>query len=273
MKKWMYNALIILFAAIFVGSTAYLAIYFINSNKQAKQNAGLQQLHQTQTSPRPVITGDGTVTPSETPPAFVEVTDPETGETVKLLPEFKDLYLMNNDIVGWLKIPGMDVDYPVMQTPEEADYYLKRDFYKEYSQHGSLYVREVCDVNTPSDNVIIYGHRMRDGSMFGKLEKYVEKSYFEENPYIYFDTLTELHTYQIIAVFKTTVTKDNGFDYYTFVNAAGEEEFNEYVSTCQELALYNTGETAQYGEKLITLSTCEYSQANGRLVVVAKRIA
>ena len=89
----------------------------------------------------------------------------------------------------------------------------------------------------------------------------------------YFDTLTQLHTYKIIAVFKTTATEGKGFSYHTFVNAADQAEYDEYVNTCKELSLYDTGETAQYGDKLITLSTCEYSQSHGRLVVVAKRIA
>ena len=272
MKKWMYNALIILFAAVFLGSAGYLAYYFISSHIQQGSYDALSAIVNSNTvSPRPSINEDDTVT-QVNPYELVEAIDPETGETVRVLPQCQALYEMNNDIVGWLSIPGTEIDYPVMQTPEDRDYYLKHNFDKEYSAHGCLYAREECDINTPSDNITIYGHRMRDGSMFARLDKYMEKSFWEENPYIYFDTLTQLHTYKIIAVFRTTATVDQGFAYHQFVDAENQAAFDAFVNTCEELALYDTGIDAEYGDKLITLSTCEYSQTNGRLVVVAKRI-
>ena len=272
MKKWMYNALLIFFAAVFLGSAGYLAFYLISSRQEANNYANLQEIVQNDTTPRPTINDDDTLTPVDIPPKFAEVTDPETGETVRLLSKFAELYVMNNDIVGWLEIPGSEISYPVMQTPDQVDYYLKHNFNKESSNHGCLYVREVCNVTAPSDNLTIYGHRMRDRSMFAQLDKYMEKSYWEENPYIYFDTLTELHTYKVMAVFLTTATVDKGFAYHEFVDAADETEFNEFVKTCKDLALYGTGVDAEYCDKFITLSTCEYSQTNGRLVVVAKRL-
>ena len=107
----------------------------------------------------------------------------------------------------------------------------------------------------------------------------VEISYLsEEQQYtlleaIQFDTLTEQAEYEIVAVFKTVAYSSEGFRYYDFVDAEDEKAFDEYVSKCKEFALYDTGVTAEYGDKLITLSTCEYSAQNGRLVVVAKKIA
>lgn len=275
MKKWMYNALIILFAVIFVGSAGYLAYYYINSHRQAQQFDTLAQLKDTNAvTPRPTLSETPEETlPAEQPPSLVEVTDPETGETLRMLPEFKELYKKNNHIVGWMTIPGTVIDYPVMQTPEQTDFYLKHNFERAYSAHGCLYAREVCDVNKPSDNITIYGHHMRDGSMFAQLDKYIDPAFCEENPYIFFDTLTQLHTYQIMAVFLTTATVGEGFTYHTFVDAESQEAFQEFADTCKALALYDTGVTAAYGDKFITLSTCEYSQANGRLVVVAKRVA
>ena len=108
--------------------------------------------------------------------------------------------------------------------------------------------------------------------MFNALNGYTRKAFWEEHRYIQFDTLTEHHTYEIIAVFKTSANMGEGFLYYKFVDAANQEEFNKFVGTCKELAFYNTGVTAEYGDKLITLSTCEYTLNNGRLVVVAKRL-
>ena len=277
MKKWIYNTLIVIFALVFLGSAGYLAYYFINSRIQEQSYNELSQIMESNTvAPRPTIneesTGPNDSVTEPTLPPLVDAIDPETGKTVQLLPQFKELYERNNDMVGWMTIPGTEINYPVMQTPDQVDYYLKHNFEKESSAHGALYAREVCDINKPSDNITIYGHRMRDGSMFARLDLFMEKSFWESNPYIYFDTLTEQHTYKIMAVFLTTATLGEGFSYHKFVDAQNEAEFDQFVNTCKNLALYDTGVDAQYGDKFITLSTCEYSQANGRLVVVAKRI-
>lgn len=271
MKKWIYNALIILFAAVFLISGGFLAYYFIDSRLQQDRYSQLSHMMEPVT-PRPVIETEDTPEVTEpTAPQYTQVTDPETGAAVLLLPEFKELYLLNNDIVGWIRIPGTNIDYPVMQTPEAPDYYLKRNFDKEHSSRGCIYAREVCDVFTPSDNITLYGHRMKDGTMFGQLDKYTSESFYEENPYIYFDTLTELRTYRIMAVFRTTASQGEGFGYHLFVDAESEEAFTEFYSTCKALSIYDTGVEAAPGDSFITLSTCEYSQVNGRLVIVAKR--
>lgn len=258
MKKWLYNTLLILFIAVFVISGGILAWHYIDSNAQAERYEALSSLRTGQeTTPRPQP--DGTL------PAVQEQTD--------ALPEFARLYELNSDLIGWLKIPGTVIDYPVMQTPDRPDYYLKRNFDGENSSHGCIYAREQCDVSRPSDNITLYGHHMRDGSMFAQLDKYRDPQFRQENPYIYFDTLTRLQTYEVMAVFVTTASQGEGFQYHAFVDAQSEEEFAEFVAQCKALSLYDTGIDAQYGDKLLCLSTCEYSRTNGRLVVVAKQIA
>ena len=109
--------------------------------------------------------------------------------------------------------------------------------------------------------------------MFAQLDKYLDQNFCEEHPYIYFDTLTQLQTYQIIAVFTTTANQNEGFAYHKFIQAESPEEFDRFVSDCKALALYDTGISAKHTDQLITLSTCEYTHANGRLVVVAKKVA
>ena len=151
------------------------------------------------------------------------------------------------------------------------EFYLKHYFEKDYSDLGTPYVQENCDI-AESDNLVIYGHHIKGGKMFGALEDYKSKSFYEEHKTIQFDTLTEQAEYEIVAVFKTVAYSSEGFRYYDFVDAENEEEFNSYVGKCKELALYDTGVTAEYGDRLITLSTCEYSAQNGRLVVVAKKV-
>ena len=176
-------------------------------------------------------------------------------------------------MVGWIKIEGTKVNYPVMQTKERPNYYLKRNFDGMPSDWGSIYIREECDVNTPSDNVTIYGHNMIDCSMFGDLKNYNDKKFWEEHKEIFFDTLSEDHVYEIFAVFKTTANEGEGFAYHQMEDAANEKEYNDFVATCKKLSFYDTGITPQYGDKLICLSTCEYTMDNGRLVVAARRIA
>ena len=121
---------------------------------------------------------------------------------------------------------------------------------------------------------IIYGHHMNNGSMFADLEKFKDEDFWREHKTIAFNTLTKKNEYEILAVFKTVVYTDSpeAFKYYRFTDAQSPEEFEVYIDKCKELSLYDTGVSAEYGDKLITLSTCEYSRTNGRLVVVAKKV-
>lgn len=273
MRRWIYIILIVIFALIFLVSGWFLLDYYMETNKAEQNYDGLanmvQQAQQQQQTESTLP--EGVTAPTEYVSPHVQVTDPETGEILWLLPEYAELYTMNTDTVGWIRIDGTRINYPVMQTPDAVDYYLKRDFYKEYSIDGSIYVREECDVFTPSDNVTIYGHRMNSGAMFADLLNYKEESFWAENRYIQFDTLREHHTYEILAVFKISASANNGFQYHTFVDM-DEAQFAEYIAQCKDRAYYDTGVTAQYGDKLITLSTCEKGNSNMRIVVVAKRI-
>ena len=276
-KQKLYIAILAVLLVIFGISTVYVISYFSESHKQQEQFNDLADIVAN------IQAQNSTDTTKETTGEPEEVTEPSTdenGETVEtteppkeMLPEYAALYEMNPHTVGWIKIDGTVINYPVMQTPEHIDYYLKRNFNGEKSSRGCIYVREQCDVFEPSDNLTIYGHNMNDGSMFHSLQNYLHKSYWESNSLITFDTLYERHTYKIFAVFQTTATMGEGFSYHLFADAKDEEEFNEFVATCKELAAYDTGITPEYGDKLICLSTCEYTLLNGRLVVVARRIS
>lgn len=195
-------------------------------------------------------------------------------EEKTILPEYGELFLQNSDMVGWIQVADTNINYPVMHTPDNPDFYLKHGFDKEYTNYGCPYVQENCDVQKPSDNVIIYGHHMNNGSMFADLEKFKSEDFWKEHKIISFNTLTDKYEYEIIAVFKTVVYSDSpdSFKYYHFVNAETPENFSAFIDKCKELSLYDTGVSAEYGDKLLTLSTCEYSRTNGRLVVVAKRV-
>lgn len=197
--------------------------------------------------------------------------DVSISEGEDILSKYKELFLQNADMVGWISIAGTTIKYPVMQTPHNPDYYLKRSFDKAYSDLGTPYMQENCRI-AESDNLVIYGHHIKGGKMFGALEDYKSQSFYEKHRVIAFDTLTKQAEYEIVGVFKTVAYSSEGFRYYDFVNAEDEEAFTAYIQKCKELALYDTGVSAEYGDRLITLSTCEYSAQNGRLVVVAKRV-
>lgn len=179
---------------------------------------------------------------------------------------------INSDVVGWIKIGNTNIDYPVMQN---GDYYLHRNIYKNYSSHGTPYLAEYCNIQY-SDNLIIYGHHMNDNSMFAQLDNYKKHSFYENHKYIkfysYYNGKTIEKTYEVAIAFKTVVYSEKGFKYYNYTNFSDVQELNDFIENCRKLEFYNTGIDINYGDKLITLSTCEYSQKNGRIVVVAKQI-
>ena len=183
--------------------------------------------------------------------------------------QYGALFEQNPDMIGWIVIDDTTINYPVMQTPDRPDFYLKHNFEKQYSDYGVPYAAENCSIDPQSDNITIYGHHMKSGKMFGVLENYKSEAFYREHPLIRFDTRAGFGVYEIIAVFKVNPAD---FQYNLFVNTADGAEFDEYVRRCTALSFYDTGVTAAHGDKLITLSTCEYSQQNNRLVVVAKKI-
>lgn len=205
-------------------------------------------------------------------PTATDEYEAEKTEEPVLLSKYADLYEENKDLVGWLSIEGMTINYPVMQC-EDDEYYLEHDFYGNESIYGCLYVRERADVNTPGTNFIIYGHNMRDGSMFGDLDLYQDEKFFLEHPLISFDTLYEERVYEVIAVFPSQVyyEDEDVFKYYQFYEADTQEEFDYFYENIKTSSLYDTGIEAEFGDTFLTLSTCAYHVEDGRFVVVAKQ--
>ena len=157
------------------------------------------------------------------------------------------VYEQNSDFVGWISIERTNIDYPVMQTIDNPNYYLKHSFEKQYSDYGVPYVQENCDLGL-SDNCVIYGHHMNNGSMFADLCKYADEDFYRQHKTIRFDTLSDFGEYEIVAAFKTAAYSEQGFKYYHFVNADSAEDFDAYIAKCKELALYDTGVSAEYGD-------------------------
>lgn len=194
--------------------------------------------------------------------------DPSAPKTI--LPEFVTVYEQNPDFFGWLEIQGTKIDYPVMFTPEEPEKYLRANFQGQYSRSGTPFVDGGCTGD--SDNIIIYAHNMSDKTMFHSLLNYQEKDYWRQHPTILFSTLYERGEYEVLAAFYDRVYYKNEkvFKFYQFINAADEADYQYAIEQFQKKSIYDTGVTAQYGDRLITLVTCAYHTDNGRFVVVAR---
>lgn len=273
-KRIIYWVTVALLSLVILVCGVLIVLKLVGDARQKEINNQIRETLQE----RPSITA---TVPSETsnatesstgPDESQPSTEPEPSTEPSILFRYQLLYEMNNDLVGYIEIPGTEISYPVVQSKYEANYYLRKNFYKQGAACGTIYVREACDVNVPSDNVTIYGHKMTNGTMFADLHLYKDKDFWEDNRIVHFDTLYEFHDYEIFAVFQTSVNVADGFNYHLFDDAADAADFDEFVSKCKELSYYDTGITPQYGDKLITLSTCDKSIQEGRLVVVARRI-
>ncbi len=243
-------------------SFGYLGAYYQVSAKSAREFEELSALKKA---------GAWAVNPGNKK-VEVHLTDKDT-PIPDILPEYKKIHQKNQKLIGWVKIDDTIIDYPVMQTVNN-EYYLDHNFNQEEDRNGCIFMDYQCDVIKGCDNMILYGHHMKSGKMFGTLNKYSEESYYEEHPIIQFDTIYEKGKYQVMYVFRSKVysEEDVTFKYYQFINAASEMEFNSYLNEMAALSLYDTGVVASYGDKLLTLSTCDYQEKKGRFVVVAKKI-
>ena len=190
-------------------------------------------------------------------------------DAAKAYEKYGALYEQNNDFVGWIQIDGTNINYPVMQTPDNPDYYLKHSFEKTWSDYGVPYLDEACVIGQ-SNNLVIYGHHMSNGSMFCDLELYSDPAFCMDHPVIRFDTLTSFGEYEVIAVFRYNTNQET-FRYDREVNM-DEGRFSWFIEQVHARELFSTGKDASFGDQLLTLSTCEYTYKNGRLVVVARKV-
>ena len=245
---FLFRILTFLFIILFIISIIYITFSLINSNK----NKSLYK--------------DIEITTSKDDEIYSKVVTENMQKVINLKQE-------NEDIIGWIQIDNTIIDYPVLQATDN-NYYLTRNYKKEKSKYGSIFAKSECDIKNNNSNVIIYGHNMKDEQMFNTLLKYENKNFYDEHKEIKIATESEESKYSIISVFKSRVfyqDEKDVFRYYNYTKFDNEEEYNTFIKKCKEIQLYDTGVSAQYGEQLVTLITCEYSQVNGRMIVVAKK--
>lgn len=184
---------------------------------------------------------------------------------------YNNLKTTNNDFLYWLTVPQTNINYPVMYTPQNPEYYLHRDFTGKYSKSGVPFLDVHCYNNC--GNYIIYGHNMKNGTMFAELLNYDKKEYWQQHKKIVLQNSSGSWEYIIIAAFYSQIHEEsqpNVFRYYEYTDLTEETVFNEFIENVKSFALYNTDIIPQYGEQLLTLSTCSYHTDKGRFVVVAK---
>ncbi|MDR0851185.1 MAG: class B sortase [Clostridiales Family XIII bacterium] len=255
MKNKLTIVLLVLCAGVFLVSAGVLLDYFLKQHKAERDFDELRDIVYSNVRED----ADGMLS---------------SDEFSDLRSAYRALQESNANFIGWLRIYDTDVNYPVMQTVSNPEYYLHRDFSGNYTGSGTLFASEISDVERPSDVVIIYGHRMKDGSMFGTFNKFMDPEYCEKHRYIRFDTLMERRSYEILSVFRTAVDTglDDEFKYYNYSDFADQEAVDGFLREIKNKEFFDTGVTAERGDEFIILSTCEYSQENGRLVIVGKRI-
>lgn len=267
-KKTIINLLMILCLVIAIGCGGYLAYYYYTSSQTEEAFEDLR---------------DMVIDVSESHDVNEEVESEKSDiemvsvDGVMVQKKFEKLYKENKDFVGWITIGDTLVDYPVMHTPnddENGEFYIHRDFEKQYSSAGLPFVDGNCIIEYPTDNIIIYGHNMNAGTMFHDIMQYENEEFYASHKTFTFDTIYGDGTYEVIAAFYGQVLPEEStsFKYYEFVNAGSEEEFMTFVNNIKEMSIIDTDVEVEYGDKLVTLSTCAYHVSDGRFAVIAKKI-
>lgn len=261
--------------ALFLMSLIAAGVLLVSYVRMAQEAASFRELAAPLNNAAPV--SEAVSISLAAPSAQIDDVKTTASAEKTILSKYAGLYEQNDDLVGWLKIDGTNIDYPVMYTPSDEQYYIDRDFSGKSSSSGTLFAGSSCIFGSDgsvSVNTMIFGHNMKNGTMFGALMDYRHEAFYKEHDVIQFDTIYEQASYEIIAVFFSQVYNktDMVFKFYKYINIENEDDFNTYIDNIRSLSIYNCGASAKYGDKLITLVTCAYHVENGRFVVVAKKI-
>lgn len=255
MRRTPWRGIVFLLWSAFLLSSAVLLLYGRQTHRETAAFAELAEL----------------ITAEPAPSLAAAVTaEPETVPTEAPLDGFALLQTQNPALWGWLSIEGTDISYPVMHTPDEPEYYLHRDFQGAYSFHGTPFLDGSCTETYL--HALIYGHNMRDGALFAPLLAYASEDFWQAHPTVCLRTAAGVTSYRVLAAFYARVcypSETDVFRYYQYTDLSDPQRFAEYVEQVSAAALYDTHLSADYGNRLLTLSTCSYHTQNGRFAVVA----
>jgi len=280
---WHRLILLILCIGVMLYAGSQLVIYAIGSVNTYLTNLRLQAMYVSRT-PEPTQAPTPEPTPTPTPQAKAAVIttptplpthtpQPEMRKDFQVLKnttreEMRELWDINHDVVGWLNIPGV-VDLPVVYR--DNDYYIKRDFYKNRSNGGALFLDVHHPLKPENQYLVIHGHNMKDGSMFGLLAHYNDRSYAMKHPTVYWSTLYREEVYKVYAVLvvPTNPSDPHFVPYLGTPRFSSVAHFESFIGQVRKNAKYLTGEKVTYNDALLTLSTC---LDDDRIVVLCKRV-
>lgn len=191
---------------------------------------------------------------------------------IGMLPGFDSLYDSNSDIKGWIIIPNTVVNYPVVQTSDNS-YYLSKGFNKTDDNHGTLFLDYRDNINPMSQNLIIYGHEMRDGQMFHSIRNYAEVDFYNSSPVITFNTLYGDEEWKVFAAYIANTVPSQGYVFkYLITNFNSSNDFTGFINEVKARSLIRTSVDVNPSDTLLTLSTCTYEFPGARFVVMARRV-
>lgn len=261
-----------IFIIIIAMSVAYIIRLFLLRREAVEESMLLNQISLTDSEINEIAVQEEEQAKDNTIRQEEEVKQAKEKEKKERMLKVKKLQEINTDIVGWIQIEGTNINYPVLQG-EDNEYYLNHNYKKQKTEKGSIFLDKSYNWDIESNNLIIYGHNLVNGQMFKDLLKYSKEEFFEQHKTIRFTTAEADKEYEIISVFKSKVynkTEKKVFRYYDFINSKSEKEYNNFVKQAKEASLYDTKNTAEYGDNLITLITCAYHIDDGRFVVIAR---
>ena len=271
-KDFVYTILYIIFMTIIIISALYIFKFYKMSNEATKESQLLNEIDLETQEEANNSSNDIETKNNEADGNTSKNIENNNIETTERMLKVKKLQKENDDIVGWLEIEDTNINYPVLQG-DDNEFYLNRNYKKEKSEKGSIFLDAKYNWNIPSNNLLIYGHNIINGLMFQDLLKYESQDFYKKHPNIRFTTEKDDKEYEIISVFKSRVyykAEKNVFRYYDFINAKKEEDYMEFVKNAKKTSIYDIEATAKYGDELITLVTCSYHIEDGRFVVIGR---
>lgn len=188
--------------------------------------------------------------------------------------KFNKLKEINNDIIGWINIPNTVIDYPVLISDiSSPEYYLKRDYKKNTTKYGSIFMDSRCYNISESKNITLYGHNMNDGQMFAALLNYGDLSFYKESPVINFDIMGKKEKWKIISVYKINVQNYENMDFnYTENKFKSDDDFLKFAENIKKRSIINIPVDVEKEDVILTLSTCSYEKEDNRTVISARKL-
>jgi sortase B len=255
----LYTVLMLFFSALFAISAFFLLQRTISDSRSEE-------------SIRVLESKISEAVPEEKIPEGLKNDQIATGTATETETDYRGRYQAlideNPDFIGWIRIPDTRIDLPVVWRKGDNTFYLNHGFDLQESEYGVPFLDQKCDPdpNSSCNNYVIYGHHMKTGTVFAGLLKYEDQNYLTKHPEITFNTIYENSTYEIFGAFALDVTKDKTFKYYEDT-AMEEKAFDAFISEIKQRSVVKSDVTPKFGDRILTLSTCEYSTNDGRFVV------